>query len=643
LTIPIDAWDEEPAAVSEEQFTKRLGKGWSAWNLWSVEVEVADFLPRLVEAVDAVNVVETGCGQGYVTRRLDGSANVITFESDDEHRAKLEALPIWHTNPLLSLADHPSPTEDEIAWADLVICDSDVEFRVDEIKRWVEHGKPGSFLWTHDTADHHGLFAQTVLGAVDGLPQLQFGNPRGSTLVYKPTLSDGEFVPPPNSSDPGPSGSVFVTQIDGGEVDGAFCHSMIKAVSYTMQYPGLFSGYLRWTGGPLITKARTEVVKHFLHRTDADWLLMIDSDMVFDPDTIYRLWSNARPVERPIVAGHCYAMMAERGPVPTMWLEAGPDAPGPFIPFEGYPKDALVPVGATGAACLMIHRSVFEKLQAEHPEGYPYPWFEEARWNNLPVGEDLTFCIRARKAGFPIFVDTGLDIGHVKPQLVNHDWFERWRKSRRFVVTGWGRSGTAYMADLLRHVGVSCGHEWVYKPSGPDWGTRWGDSSWLAVPYLDDFDGPVIHIVRDPYKVAESLIGSGMFDPSLDGTAEVPLNADEFRQFVYKHIPGLEDLADPVERTVAFMEVWADRLEQLDVPVYRVEDMDAEKLVEIVNQTGRPRPVREVDVAAAIENTPTNVNARRPAVVVDWSQQNEKVKNVLDGLAVRYGYKKEGT
>lgn len=623
--IPVDAWAEEPVTFPEAKFTPGAEKGWSAWNEWSVEVEVADFLPALIDLIGAVRVIETGCGQGYVTRRIAGHANILTFETDADLHERISRLDVWDSE--LELADHPTPTEEEVAEADLMICDSDVRFRVDEIRRWVEHGKPGSYLWTHDTAKHHGWLPAVIFKLVAGLPRLQFDNPRGSTLVYKP--ADHKVEPEVE----GPQGNVFIAQIDGGTVDGAYAHSMVKAISYTMQFPGLFAGYLRWAGGPLITKARTEVVKHFLNNTDADWLLQIDSDMVFNPDLIHRLWEQAHPKHAPIVAGHCYALMAERGPVPTMWLEAEPGSPGPLIPFEGYPTDRLVPVGATGGACLMVHRSVFERLKEEMPD-HPYPWFEEAYWGQLPVGEDLTFCIRARKAGFPIFVDTSLDVGHVKTQVVNREWFTRWRKSRRFVITGWGRSGTGYIADLLRRIGVTVGHEWVYGPEGPpQWNARWADSSWMAVPFLDGFDGPIIHLIRDPYKVAESLIGIRMFDDPLpeDGHRA-------HREFIYRHVPEVAGMDNPVEQTVRFMQVWADRLDRLNARRYRLEDLTADDVAEIVNLSGRPRPATGKDVESALAVTPTDTNKRPHDMVVDWSQQPKELTDVLDELRIRYGY-----
>ena len=54
--------------------------------------------------------------------------------------------------------------------------------------------------------------------------------------------------------------------------------------------------------GPLICAGRTEVVCHFLERSKAGWLLMLDSDVTFGPDLAQRLLATAHPTERPIVA-----------------------------------------------------------------------------------------------------------------------------------------------------------------------------------------------------------------------------------------------------------------------------------------------------------------------------------------------------
>jgi hypothetical protein len=78
----------------------------------------------------------------------------------------------------------------------------------------------------------------------------------------------------------------------------------------------------------------------------------------------------------------------------------------------------LQEVDATGCHCLLVHRSVFETIQSEHP----YRWFrEDLIAEDTISGEDIWFCIEARKAGFPLFVDTRLESGHVKPVVLTSE------------------------------------------------------------------------------------------------------------------------------------------------------------------------------------------------------------------------------
>ena len=80
----------------------------------------------------------------------------------------------------------------------------------------------------------------------------------------------------------------------------------------------------------------------------------------------------------------------------------------------------------------------------------------------------------------------------------------------KFLVTGTIRSGTAYTAQVLNRAGIACGHGWVYPPDGV---RRYphvevlGDAAPLAVPFVADFQGLVLHQVRHPLKVIGSLLG----------------------------------------------------------------------------------------------------------------------------------------
>lgn len=171
-----------------------------------------------------------------------------------------------------------------------------------------------------------------------------------------------------------------------------------------------------------IAAGRNEIATEFLDNTDDEWLLFLDADMGFAPDTLDRLILAAgNPIERPIVGGLCFAQkvvsngMDELGtpqqgyyyePTIYQWAEGGVSA------IADYPRDALVQCDATGAACLLIHRSVLETIRGSYEA--PFHWFDARAQFGKPWGEDIIFCARAMKHGYPIWVDTAVKTSHKK-------------------------------------------------------------------------------------------------------------------------------------------------------------------------------------------------------------------------------------
>ena len=201
-----------------------------------------------------------------------------------------------------------------------------------------------------------------------------------------------------------------------GTVRAEFCASLL-AVAMEGKTPLDSVITLEW--GPNISTARNKIAADFLGRS-APWLLMCDTDMVFSGDTLDRLIAAADPAERPIVGGLCYSPFAGGGPYPTMYelVEKGPRRIG-FVRPETVPEDRLVRVSATGTGFLLIHRDVLEKVRDTSGDEAA-PWFRE-----MPVGEpmalmgeDMTFCLRAGAAGFPVYVHTGIKIGHMKTSMI---------------------------------------------------------------------------------------------------------------------------------------------------------------------------------------------------------------------------------
>lgn len=216
------------------------------------------------------------------------------------------------------------------------------------------------------------------------------------------------------------------------QVGAQFHQSLLMLREYDAKNRRRLVGVLDESSGAQITTARNKVVKGFLDYDgyrDVDWLLLIDADMQFPPDILDRLIEAADPQERPIVGGLCFAVMGEHGLeiVPTLfrWDTEQQN----FTRVVDYPRDQLVEVAATGMACVLVHRTVFEKIAESYTP--PWPWFAETvtgdQWG-ATLSEDVTFFYRAKLAGFPVFVDTSVKIGHVKPIVIDETLFLATRK-----------------------------------------------------------------------------------------------------------------------------------------------------------------------------------------------------------------------
>ena len=70
---------------------------------------------------------------------------------------------------------------------------------------------------------------------------------------------------------------------------------------------------------------------------------------------------------------------------------------------------------ATGAACLLVHRDVFAKTER---------WFDRRQIDGEWVGEDLSFCLKVREAGYDVLVDTALEFDHLRAGRMNWETYE---------------------------------------------------------------------------------------------------------------------------------------------------------------------------------------------------------------------------
>jgi hypothetical protein len=144
-----------------------------------------------------------------------------------------------------------------------------------------------------------------------------------------------------------------------------------------------------WLGLP-VDAARDRLVKD-AQEAGARYLFFLDDDVMPPADTLAVLQGN----ELPIVSGLYWA---KRGmPAIWRWNKADKD----YQPIRQWPQNALLPIDAAGAGCLLIDMRVFDRI--------PEPWFLwEVRDPRKPKGrsEDFYFFKKAQEHGFACYCDT---------------------------------------------------------------------------------------------------------------------------------------------------------------------------------------------------------------------------------------------
>lgn len=242
------------------------------------------------------------------------------------------------------------------------------------------------------------------------------------------------------------TGSAYIAVV-GGENENGICRDSIDAIA---RRPGdTFPVYARGTKG---FENRQAHINRFL-KTQLDFILFLDHDMVFAADTLERL----RAHKLPYVSG--YYMRREYAPMMPIWFE--PFRGFPMTPFTGLAeRGKLHKIGASGWGCVLVHREVVlavrELLKGEDEiieddmDVYPYD-LKEIMWaigglkmlikerpamstlmpalekhvgtlereirplralkNN--IGSDIRFPFYALKAGFQLWGDPDVSPSHI--------------------------------------------------------------------------------------------------------------------------------------------------------------------------------------------------------------------------------------
>lgn len=173
---------------------------------------------------------------------------------------------------------------------------------------------------------------------------------------------------------------------------------MDKPESYTLLVPKFPHG--PWNMS--IADARNSLVEQ-AQMEGARYLLMLDTDQTYPPDTLTKLLSHHVDI--------CGVRVHRRWmPFDPIFLRGELGKYQNVSDEEAYSGD-LIEIDATGTGCLLFDMQIGDKI--------PGKWFEFSTVEGKPVGEDINFCSKARQAGVKIFVDTSIEVGHLITMEVN--------------------------------------------------------------------------------------------------------------------------------------------------------------------------------------------------------------------------------
>lgn len=262
------------------------------------------------------------------------------------------------------------------------------------------------------------------------------------------------FVQLARSPKKGPGTFLAVAAYDG--LSAPFVHSLFSSQANIQHRLDLEI----FAGNCHIDDSRNRLVRDFLE-TDCDQLIFLDADVFWLDAELRKLIEH----DADIVAG-IYPMKNDD--------EDYPVAP---LPGERWANEAgLVEVAGVPTGFLKIRRRMLEMLyetaqkHRSKEDGYGrmlIPVLFERSLNGLSRrGGDYEFCRKARAAGFKVFVDPLMQLGHQGTKLwsgcVGHFW-------RKDIALKEGlqaiRSGTADAATYLELYNV-WGNSWAMSPEG---------------------------------------------------------------------------------------------------------------------------------------------------------------------------------
>jgi len=154
------------------------------------------------------------------------------------------------------------------------------------------------------------------------------------------------------------------------------------------------------TTSTYLPDARNTIHKNFVEASDAEWLVMLDSDVLPPLDFLHRLMAH----KKKMVGGWYRKKGDLYQPVVYDFSHNDEDGKAKYD-IRHEPGYGLESVDAAGAGCWLMHRDVAEAIG-------PKPY------DMIRGGEDLELCRKVVLAGFELFIDWDIACAHCGVAIV---------------------------------------------------------------------------------------------------------------------------------------------------------------------------------------------------------------------------------
>lgn len=169
---------------------------------------------------------------------------------------------------------------------------------------------------------------------------------------------------------------------------------------YDLEVPEGYETEFQFFYGYQVDQVRN-LIAHWVIHGNYDYLLSIDSDITFKPDTLKKMLSH----NKDIVSGIYIQRIPGQHVIEIMRKNNSGGVS--HVDWNSIKGQGLVSIDSCGFGCVLIKKEVFTSIE------YPHFVYQSAINHSDTISEDVYFCMKARNKGFTLWADTSIICDHI--------------------------------------------------------------------------------------------------------------------------------------------------------------------------------------------------------------------------------------